>query len=228
MEKKIKLTKEQLHQIDAYLNNNDVKYIDLHLEVLDHICTDIEHEMTINNSSFKDAFDKIRIKWSKTFSYKWTFWLGISNGGSKLFIDHCLKIYKPLWFKSILVILTFIATFYGIVTILNIDLDANYHLFKITFLSMALSFPALLIYWKYELKKIKLASTYSYLYNKQIFPNIFISLLLILQIFRSEKEVFSDFMFVYFTVFFSILIMGYNFYKNHLKAVSNYRKYQLK
>ncbi len=228
MQKDIKLTEEQLQKIEDYLNNNDIEYIDLHLEVLDHISTDIEHEMRMNAISFNEAFDKIRIKWSKTFSYKWTFWLGISNGGSKLFIDHCLKIYKPLWFKSILVILTFIAAFYGIVTIFNVDLDANYYLFKITFLSMALSFPALLMYWKYQLKKIKLASTYSYLYNKQIFPNIFISLLLILQIFRSEKEVFSDFMFVYFTIFFSILIMGYSFYKNHLKAVSNHKKYQLK
>ena len=91
-----------------------------------------------------------------------------------------------------------------------------------------LFFPVLLVYWKYQFKKIKLVSTYSYLFNKQIFPNIFISLLLIFQIFRSEKEIFSDFMFVYFTVFFLVLIMGYNFYKNHLNAVSNYKKYQLK
>ena len=228
MRKDIKLTKKQLQQIEAYLIKNDIEYIDLHLEVLDHISSDIENEMTINNSSFKEAFDKIRIKWSKTFSYKWTFWLGISNGGSKLFIDHCLKIYKPLWFKSILGIIAFIAVFYGIVALFNIDLDANYQLFKSTFLSMALFFPVLLVYWKYQLKKIKLVSSYSYLYNKQIFPNIFISLLLIFQIFRSEKEIFSDFMFVYFTVFFLVLIMGYNFYKNHLNAVSNYKKYLLK
>ncbi len=224
----MKLTEEQLQQIETYLNNNDIEYIDLHLEVLDHISTDIENEMTTNNISFNEAFDKIRIKWSKTFSYKWTFWLGVSNGGSKLFIDHCLKIYKPLWFKSILGILAFIATFYGIVLIFNIDLDANYNLFKFTILSMALFFPALLVYWRYQLKIIKLVSTYSYLYNKQIFPNIFIMLLLIFQIAIREKENFSDFMFVYFTVFFLVLIMGYNFYKNHLKTVSNYKKYQLK
>ena len=55
MEKDIKLTKEQLQQIEAYLNNNDIEYIDLHLEVLDHISTAIENEMTIHNSSFKEA-----------------------------------------------------------------------------------------------------------------------------------------------------------------------------
>ena len=224
----MKLTKEQIAKIEAYLNNNDVKYIDLHLEVLDHISTDIEYEMTDNNVSFNEAFEKVRIKWSETFSYKWTFWLGISNGGSKLFIDHCLKIYKPLWFKSILGIVAFIAVFYGIAAIFNIDLDANYQIFKITALSIALFFPVLLIYWNSKLKKTKLASTYSYLYNKQIFPNIFIVFILIIQIFRSEKEIFSDFIFVYFTMFFSLFIMGYNFYKNHIKAVSNYKKYQLK
>ena len=228
MKKDIKLSKEQLLEVEAYLNNNDIEYIDLHLEVLDHISTDIENEMSENNISFEEAFDKIRIKWSKTFSYKWTFWLGVSNGGSKLFIDHCLKIYKPLWFKSMFAIVAFIAVFYGIVAIFNINLDANYQLFKSTFLLIALFFPVLLIYWKYQFKKIKFVSTYSYLYNKQIFPNIFITLLLIIQIFRSEKEIFSDFMFVYFTLFFSILNMGYSFYRNHIKAVSNYKKYQLK
>ena len=57
MEKDIKLTKEQLQQIEAYLNNNDIEYIDLHLEVLDHISTAIENEMTIHNITFKEAFD---------------------------------------------------------------------------------------------------------------------------------------------------------------------------
>jgi len=228
MEKDIKLTKEQLQQIEAYLNNNDIEYIDLHLEVLDHISTAIENEMTIHNISFKEAFDKIRIKWSKTFSYKWTFWLGVSNGGSKLFIDHCLKIYKPLWFKSILAIVAFIVVFYGIVAIFNIDLDANYQLFKSTFLSIALFFPVLLVYWNSQLRKTKLASTFSYLYNKQIFPNIFITFVMIFQIAIREKENFSHFTFVFFTLFFSILIMGFNFYKNHLKVVSNYKKHQLK
>lgn len=224
----MKLTKEQIAQIDDYLIKNDVKYIDLHLEVLDHICSDVEHEMTENKVSFIEAFDEVKIKWSETFAYKWTFWLGISNGGSKLFIDHCLKIYKPLFFKSILGIIAFIAVFYGVAAIFNIDLDANYLLFKMIFISIALFFPALLIYWNFKLKKTKLASTYSYLYNKQIFPNIFIVFLLIIQIATSKKEFFSDFIFVYFTMFFSLFIMGYNFYKNHIKAVSNYKKYQLK
>jgi len=226
MKKDIKLTKEQLQQIEVYLNNNDVEYIDLHLEVLDHISSDIEHEMSKNNTSFEVAFDEVKLKWRKTFSYKWSFWLGLTNGGSKLFIDHCLKIYKPLWFKSILGIVAFIAVFYGVVTIFNIDLDANYQLFKITFLSVALIFPVLLIYWKYQLKKIKLASTYSYLYNKQIFPNIFIVILFIIQIIDNDK--FSNFTFVYLATLFSLIIMGYSFYKNHLKSVSNYKKYELK
>ena len=99
---KIEKDKFYIKAVQLKETKKGVKYIDLRFEILDHISTDIENEMTIHNSSFNEAFDKIRIKWSKTFSYKWTFWLGVSNGGSKLFIDHCLKIYKPLWFKSIL------------------------------------------------------------------------------------------------------------------------------
>ena len=224
----MKISKEQIQQIENYLADKNVEYIDLHFEVLDHISTDIENEMSERQIDFNEAFDEVKLKWNKTFSYKWTFWLGISNGGSKLFIDYCLKIYKPLWFKSLVGILLFIAVFYGAVTFFNINLNANFYFFKVTFLVLALFFPVFLIYWRVKLKQTKLTSVYSYLYYKQIFPNIFISLLLILQIANRDKESFSDFMFVYFTLFFSLLNMGYNFYKNHLKAVSNYKKYQLK
>jgi hypothetical protein len=224
----MKLTKEQIQEVEGYLKNKDVDYIDLHFEVLDHISTDIENLIIEKQFDFNGAFDEIKLKWDKTFSYKWTFWLGISNGGSKLFIDYCLKIYKPLWFKSILGIIAFIALFYGTVAFFNVDLNANFYLFKIIFLSIALFFPVFLIYWRFKLKKTKVSSVYSYLYFKQIFPNIFIVFLLIFQIAKRENENFSDFIFVYFTLFFSLLIMGYNFYKNHLKAVSNYKKYQLR
>lgn len=221
----MKLTKEQIRQVEAYLTNKDVEYIDLHLEVLDHISSDIENIMTENNISFNDALDEIRIKWNKTFTYKWTFWLGVSNGGSKLFIDHCLKIYKPLWFKSILGIIAFIGVFYGIVELLNIDLNTHFYFFKILFLFVASVFPILLIYWRNQLKKAKMDSTYSYLYSKQIFPNIFIVFLFIVQIMNINT--FSNFTFVYLATLFSLILMGYSFYKNHLKAISNYKKYQL-
>ena len=104
----MKLSQEQIQQVEDYLKNKDVEYIDLHLEVLDHISTAIESEMTENEISFNDAFEKVKTKWNDTFSYKSSYWLGTSNGGSKLFIDHCLKIYKPITFKMIFGIFLFI------------------------------------------------------------------------------------------------------------------------
>ena len=66
----MKLNKEQLQEIETYLTNKDVEYIDLHLEVLDHISSDIENLM--EKISFEEAFEKVKNKWNKNFSYKWT------------------------------------------------------------------------------------------------------------------------------------------------------------
>lgn len=221
----MKLTPEQIQTVEKYLTNKDVEYIDLHLEVLDHISSDIETKMTEEAFSFSDAFEEVKLEWNTTFSYKWSYWLGISNGGSKLFIDHCLRIYKPLLLKNILGIVLCIGLFYGSTTFLKIELNNYASILKSIYLGFGILFPAGLIYWKNRIKKMNVKSTYSYLFNKQIFPNIFMVLLFLLQ--SQTKEGFDNLVYVYFIFIVFTMLMGFYFYQNHLKVVSNYKKYQL-
>ena len=222
----MKLTEEQIKEVETYLTKKGVKYIDLRFEILDHISTDIENSMNKKQLDFNETFEKVKENWNEAFSYKWTYWLGISNGDSKLFIDYCLKIYKPLLFKIIVGIIAFLAIFFGTVMFFKIDLNEHFLIIKPIFISILLSYPMILIYWRFKLKETNLESVYSYLYLKQIFPNLYIIPLFIFQIFKSTS--LSNFSFVYLIVFLSFLIMAFNFYKNHIKAVSNYKKYQLK
>ena len=69
----MKLTPEQIQTVEKYLTNKDVEYIDLHLEVLDHISSDIETKMTEEAFSFSDAFEegnKIGEYWWKAELYR--------------------------------------------------------------------------------------------------------------------------------------------------------------
>ena len=57
----MKLTKEQIQEVEGYLKNKDVDYIDLHFEVLDHISTDIENLIIEKQFDFNGAFDEIKL-----------------------------------------------------------------------------------------------------------------------------------------------------------------------
>ena len=170
----------------------------------------------------------MKLKWDKTFTYKWTFWLGISNGGSKLFIDHCLKIYKPLIFKNIAVVLFMISFFYGNVYLFNIDLFSYKSTITEVYVLFALLYVGFLLFWHFKIKNSNVKSTYGYLFNKQIFPNIFMIFIFIFGNTFTTDGTINNFKLVYFCMLITVFIMGYSFYKNHLKAVSNYKKYQLK
>lgn len=52
----MKLTQENTNFIDNYLKKNDVIYFDIRMEMLDHILSGIEREMTEKNIGFYDAF----------------------------------------------------------------------------------------------------------------------------------------------------------------------------
>jgi hypothetical protein len=46
----MKLTQDNIKFIDTYLENSDVKYIDIRLEMVDHVATAIEAEMTAGDT----------------------------------------------------------------------------------------------------------------------------------------------------------------------------------
>ncbi len=223
MKKDVKLTREQLQKIEAYLNNNDIEYIDLHLEVLDHISTDIESEMTENNTSFENAFDEVKLKWRKTFSYKWSFWLGLTNGGSKLFIDHCLKIYKPVLIKGGIVLLLFLTLTLFFYEELEITLAPFQNVAKILFLVFSMIYVSLLYYWKFKVNSAGKNTSYYYLYKKTVMPNIAITALFILQVLIFKDTHFDVSIFMFSYVFLFNLYNGFNFYKKHFSTLKKYK-----
>lgn len=225
MKKKIKLTKEQIQRVESYLNDRKVYYIDIRFEILDHIISDIEFLIENKNISFEVASKEVSEKWNKILKRSSSFWLGLGNYGPDILIKKCLKIYKPLFLKSILVILIVMAVAFGFKEKFNYSL-ASYKNDILLFISLGwLIYVGYIIYWYFRMKKGKVNSSYSFLFYKQIAPTIFSAIIFSPFIndnyFTKENE-FSYLMLVMLLVFFTSFLNGRFLYKKHLEAVSKH------
>ncbi|WP_086476460.1 hypothetical protein [Arenibacter amylolyticus] len=70
----MKLDQHQLSFIDTYLKNSGIAYVDLRMEMLDHVATGVLESMNGENTSFYEAFKsymvvnkKELLKWNKKF-----------------------------------------------------------------------------------------------------------------------------------------------------------------
>lgn len=52
----MKLNQNQIQFIDGYLQRNDVIYVDVRAEMIDHIATGVEEKMKVEDIDFHDAF----------------------------------------------------------------------------------------------------------------------------------------------------------------------------
>lgn len=62
----MEITTEQIQQVETYLTKKNFDFIDLKVEVLDHMISDIESLLT-KKYSFEDAFRITVLKWEKYF-----------------------------------------------------------------------------------------------------------------------------------------------------------------
>lgn len=210
----MKLSKDQIQQIEAYLTQKGLKYIDVRYEVLDHMVTDIEQLMELKDQSFSKASENVFAKWNKNFVTRSSFWIGSGFSGPKIFIDNSITIYKKMVFKIQLIAFTVIIGFGNFSNYFKIlQSDYSQEITLVFKTAAAISMP-LLLYWFYQIKKTKLQTSYSFLFTR----SVLISALMfgVLGLLLSE----GNSMILAFIVFG--LWSGWLLYKNHMKSVSNY------
>ncbi len=86
----MKLTTEQINQIDTFLERNDVKYLDIKLELLDHIASQIEALISDQNSSFEEALTIITTHWKPRFRSSTSFLIGLFYSFPQIVLDRLL------------------------------------------------------------------------------------------------------------------------------------------
>jgi len=226
MKKKITLTKEQISEVEDYLTNKKVKYVDVRFEILDHIILDIEFLIKNKKITFKEAFEDIKIKWNKNLKSRSNWLIGYGNYGPSIFINRCLEIYKPLLYKILLSMVVFIAVLY------SVNKSFNYSLFNfkkgisLTIFIGLLLYIGLVLFWYIKMKLRKVNTAYSYLYRKKIMPNLFSVLIFnpyINNSFITQENKFNVIMLTMLFLFFLTALEGRYFYKKHLELVFRYK-----
>lgn len=214
----MELTKTQIEKVEKYLFNKYFDVIDLKVEVLDHMISDIENRMQ-ENLSFENAFVMTTIRWEKHFRETSSFFFGMMYSESNIVVKKAIKLFKPFYF---LYLLAYFLPFVYL-KLVPITLSRSAADFINGFL---FSFSALLfLYMAFIMIKImqlKVKSTYSFILKTQYFGLILLIMGLAVGVFRENGElnpVFTGFVCGGYVVVF----ICHYFYKKHLEAVEKYK-----
>ena len=215
----MEITKEQQRQIEVYLQNKDFDFIDLNVEVLDHMISDIESLLT-NKVSFENAFKTTILKWEKHFKETSSFYFGFHYHESKIVVKKAIKMFKPFYFLYLAAYILPVA-FLKLVPIKVAEDTASFiNGFLVSFASCLLAYLFIIVI-KTKLSKVK--TTYRFILKTQYLSVVLLVLGVFLgPIFNDEEEMNAAFT-GFTSAGFAIVFICHYFYKKHEEAVNTYR-----
>lgn len=162
----IELTSTQLAQIESYLTKRNMIHIDIRLEVLDHMISDIELAMEENEMSFELAFEKTKKEWNKHFKSTSSLVFGVQYNGPKLMLEKAKKLFRIHYFAFILL---YFVLFIGLET-LQISIQEKMTVYLNYILNTVMTIATIwLAYLFYTTTKSKQQTTFSFILKTQQF-----------------------------------------------------------
>jgi hypothetical protein len=215
----MELSQEQQRQVEVYLQNKDFDFIDLKVEVLDHMISDIESLRT-KKYSFEDAYRTTVLKWEKYFKETSSFYFGFSYSESKIVVKKAIKIFKPFYFLYIAGYILPVA-FLKLVPIKVAEDTADFiNGFLVSSAAILLAY-LLIIFIKVKQSKVK--TTYRFILKTQYLSVVLLVLGVFLgPIFNDEGEMNAAFT-GFTSAGFAIVFICHYFYKKHEEAINTYR-----
>jgi hypothetical protein len=214
----MEITKEQQLQVEVYLQNKDFDFIDLNVEVLDHIISDIE-SLLIKNYSFENAFKITVLKWEKHFKETSSFYFGLHYWESKIVVKNAIKMFKPFYFL-------YLAAYILPVVFLKL-VPIKVELGTAEFInSFLFSFSALMLCYTVfifiKTLRSKVKTTYRFILKTQYLGLVLLIMGVFVGVVKENGE-----MNAVFTGFtsggFAVVFICHYFYKKHLEAVKKYK-----
>ncbi|OAB31510.1 hypothetical protein SAMN05444395_101486 [Flavobacterium fryxellicola] len=159
----MKLTQEQITQIEETLVLNGLNYDDLKLEVTDHMASEIEILMDENDLSFEENARMVFEKWKPQLQPSFSFLIGFTN--PKIMTSKCHELVK----KQLLIVISVAALIASSVLILVrnssfITVPTNIEQVFKSFILV--EFCLVILVWAL-IWKSKRQTTYSYLMKKK-------------------------------------------------------------
>lgn len=198
----MKLTQEQIECVEKYLDYKELNYIDVRIEVLDHIISEVE-VLLAQGINFEDAFKQSTKKWHNDLQITSSFLIGLIHTRPKIVIDKALNLGKNWLMFSFIAI--FLQTFFSEKLIIPSFLSNN----SIFFLVVGTVLVITNLYFYFKMKELK--TTFLFLFEKFIIPTL---LLLLIVAFCLPKV--SSF---YVSLICCNTFLGYKLYKEHQKIV---------
>ncbi|MEE9361854.1 MAG: hypothetical protein V3U92_04575 [Cellulophaga sp.] len=213
----MKLTEEQIEQIELYLESKKLFQLDLKEEVLDHMVSSVTDCMGKSDLSFIDAFELERIKWKEELESNHSLWLGEDYKAPKIATKKCIQIAIKMYVRTVLVGLLFTVLLYLGIHKTTIDSTTVDTIMGYTYFS----FLVIQLFYYAQIIGTRINSSFRDIYKSQGMVYIIWSLLfnpMITGIYGVFKggEVSFGLLFMHTTV----LIFTYNFYElyvSHLK-----------
>ena len=107
----MEITKEHIQYIDEYLKKMGIKYWDLRIEMIDHLVSDIEQNLT--SKDFKTEFSLAlkRAKWNGSLSgVNKEGWQNVNRKYRSAYLKGFINFFKS--FKNIVILILILAVFY--------------------------------------------------------------------------------------------------------------------
>ena len=215
----MEITKEQLQRVAHYLNVKGITYIDLRMEVFDHIVSDIEAKMMAKNLDFETTFYSVTSKWNKHLKQKSSLYFGLSYALPKIVLDKAKKVYKKWYFLS------FLVYFVPYILLDNVNLTFSQNsINKLNVFLQILTVCTLLVFCCLLLIKFKEKNktTYSFIL-KTLSWNFIIGFIILFYLNDNPKDDLQKYPISFLVAFIFMTYSYFHFYKKHLEAVKKHK-----
>lgn len=214
----MELTTTQIQEVEKYLQIKNFDFIDLRVEILDHMISDIESLM-VKNVSFENAFKMTTLKWDKHFKETSSFFFGMMYSESKIVVKKAVKMFKPFYFIYLAAYILPVA----FLKLVPLQFDKSFVDFINGFLlTIAVSAIIYVLFIMIKTKITKLKTTYRFILKTQYFGLILLIMGIAVGVFNENGEmnpVFTGFVCGGFTIVF----ICHHFYKKHNEAIQQYK-----
>jgi len=220
----MQLSQHQTAIIEKYIDTN-IKYVDMKLEILDHMISEIEDTMFNKHVLFENAFKISVIKWYKLFKKDTKLlYFGQFYSAPKIVLNKAVKIYKPYLITYISLYILFFILFNN-----SKHLLINFASVSFNLVVKMLLVLALLIFNYIQLKTYfsKIKTTYSFIIKTHFISNIFLIIPLTIGDFINSQHLFSVNHAVFAFLGLYIVAINVNFYLKHLNATKQFLKLNL-
>ena len=216
----MELTNEELQQVENYLDKKDITFIDIRMEVFDHIVSDIEAKMETEKLDFETVFYSVTDKWNIHLKQESSFYFGSMFSVPKIVLEKAKKSFKKYYIIGVLVFLIPFLSIRILNPVFTEETKNTINLFLqiVTILSFVV-FAILMI-----IKSInKTQTTYRFILNTQSLSFIFSMIVLIDLDFFTPKRILDSILVGLLSTFVFTTYTYFHFLKKHKEAIKKYK-----